>query len=86
MLRLEMRRILLNGGKLLSDSISIQEKVNANPPILRLVHSQNYEIDIMFDNSEDLLDVIFIENNKWNAYDAFNETTKNEIKEFIDSI
>lgn len=81
-----MRRILLNGGKLLSDSISIQEKINANPPILRLVYSQNYEIDIIFDSSEDLLDVIYLENNKYDAYDAFGEATKNEIKEFIDSI
>ena len=40
----------------------------------------------MFDHSDDLLDVIYIENNKYDAYDAFDEATKNEIKQYIDNI
>lgn len=65
--------------------IDIQEEIYSKYSTLKLIYNENYEIDVILDEPG-VLDVIYVENNIYDSYYAFDETTKKEIKEFIDSI
>jgi len=83
---LKTGRIQENGEKLLLDIINIEEKVYLKYPVLKLIYNKNNQINIIFSDSDDLLDIIYVESNKYDSYDVFDYETKKEIKEFIDSI
>ncbi len=65
--------------------IDIQEEIYSKYSVLRLIYNENYEIDVILDNT-DVLDIIYVENNIYDSYGAFKEGIKKEIKQYIDNI
>ena len=74
-----------SGEKLLLDIINIQEEIYSKYSVLRLIYNENYETDVILDNT-DILDIIYVENDIYDSYCAFKEGAKKEIKQYIDNI
>lgn len=71
---------------MLLEIIDIEEEIYSKYPVLKLIYNENNQVDIVFSDSDDLLDIIYVENNIYDSYDVFDYNMKKEIKEFIDSI
>lgn len=66
------------------DIIDIHEEIYLKNSVLRLIYSDNYEIDIVFEK-DSVLDIIYIENNKKDCFYGFDNKVQEEIKEYLDN-
>lgn len=63
----------------------IEEEIYSKNPVLRLMYSDIYEIDIVFEE-DSVLDIIYRENGKTSCFHGFENSIQNEIKKYIDNI
>lgn len=67
------------------EMFSVKEEVLVKNDILRLIYSDTYEIDIIFEKNS-VLDIIYIENGRTYCFYGFDNEVQDEIKEYVDNI
>lgn len=64
---------------------NIEEQIYSSNAVLRLIYNEIKEIDIIFEE-DSVLDIIYVDNGKYECFNAFEETSQKELKDYLDNI
>lgn len=70
--------------KLLLSILDIHKEIYSKNSVLRLIYSEAYEIDIVFEKNS-VLDIIYIEDGRTSCFSGFDNKVQDEIKEYLDN-
>ncbi len=70
--------------KLLLSILDIHKEIYSKKSVLRLIYSEAYEIDIVFEKNS-VLDIIYIEDGRTSCFSGFDNKVQDEIKEYLDN-
>ena len=70
--------------KLLLSILDIHKEIYSKNSVLRLIYSDAYEIDIVFEKNS-VLDIIYIEDGRTSCFSGFDNKVQDEIKEYLDN-
>ena len=70
--------------KLLLSILDIHKEIYSKKSVLRLIYSEAYEIDIVFEKNS-VLDIIYIEDGRTSCFSRFDNKVQDEIKEYLDN-
>ena len=70
--------------KLLLSILDIHKEIYSKNSVLRLIYSEAYEIDIVFEKNS-VLDIIYIEDGRTRCFSGFDNKVQDEIKEYLDN-
>ena len=69
---------------LLLSILDIHKEIYSKKSVLRLIYSEAYEIDIVFEKNS-VLDIIYIEDGRTSCFSGFDNKVQDEIKEYLDN-
>ncbi len=64
---------------------NIEEQIYSSNAVLRLIYNEIKEIDIIFEE-DSVLDIIYVDNGKYECFNAFEEASQKELKDYLDNI
>lgn len=74
-----------NGYSVGLDIIDIEKEIYSKNSVLRLIYSDTYEINIIFEKNS-VLDIIYVESGKTYCFYGFDNKVQDEIQEYLDNI